>query len=530
MVETFLSRLAGMLSRPAPVLGMLAGYTVLHFVLRLAMSPTIEVDHVEQAIFSQTFEFLYGLKQPPLYTWLQAGMNAVLGVSVASFVGLKYIFFLAMVVLYFLSARRILNSTAWASVSVLSLLLLYQIGWKIHLGITHTAMVMFACAGTLWVLLRLAQDGRGLALYGVLGVMVGLGMMAKYGYFACLAGLLVALALQPGGRRVLADRRIGLAAALAVAMFAPLALGIVEAAGSGERLATASTGGFQGYLAGLPRAFGELAVSILAFLAPMIVVLPALAPRVLRLRPRVSSAATDGFDAGLFIAHTLAAIVTVLVLMVVTGAMSGFKERWMHPFLLFAPILCIVLVRRAVSATPDGETKFFRRFVAVTLAFAALVLTFRVGQGFFGPPFCNRCRILVPYSDLADAAFDRGFRGGVIVAQDEHIGGNLRVRFPEAQVHVPTYPFYTPRPERRIGPETGSQCLIAWEDRDGTGGLPADLARFATDRAGVRAMPGTAGVPVDAVWAYGGANPDFHWRFLTFSAGQAGCAPGGTRE
>lgn len=527
------SRATELMASPSAVLSILLIYVVFHAALRLMISETIEVDHVEQAIFSQTLAWVYGLNQPPLYTWLQWSVNQIAGVSVASFILVKYAFFLAMWVIYYAIARRVLGKTVWAGVATLSLLLLYQIGWKIHLGVTHTAMVMFACAATLLVVLHLVERGgsRSVLDYMLLGLAVGIGMMSKYGYFLFLFALIASAMMQSGVRQVLLDRRALITVGVALMLFSPLGIAIADAAFAGQGPQTASSGGFAGYLSGLGPALGQLFLSVLAFLMPMAVVVPALALSALRMKPRISiltsniSGGTGTFDRGRLLLHLQLLILGFLLVLVLVGAMTGFKERWMHPFLMFAPILVVLWIKNALDADLERTRKFLQRFIIALVCLTALVLVFRVGQGFFGPPFCNRCRVIVPLQSLTTAVVEAGFKGGVIIAQNEHIGGNLRPQFPASSVHVPNYRFFDPGDSRETTPLESQQCVIAWQDdAERSGGLPAALATFAKERAGITVSPGTTGVPVDVIWAYGGKRPDFHWRFLIFRPRQQGCS------
>ena len=60
-----------------------------HVASRVVVSPALELDEAEQALWSQTLAWGYG-SQPPLYTWLQAGWFALLGPSVLALSSLKF--------------------------------------------------------------------------------------------------------------------------------------------------------------------------------------------------------------------------------------------------------------------------------------------------------------------------------------------------------------------------------------------------------------------------------------------------------
>src|SRR3954447_13371695 len=68
----------------------LAGYLVLHFLLRLWASPNIGTDEVEQALFAQSWAWGYNPRQPPLFTWLLLGAYALFGAGIVAHLALKY--------------------------------------------------------------------------------------------------------------------------------------------------------------------------------------------------------------------------------------------------------------------------------------------------------------------------------------------------------------------------------------------------------------------------------------------------------
>ncbi len=60
----------------------------LHLALRAAVSETLQLDEAEQIFLTQEFRLGYG-SQPPLYTWLQAGVFVLVGKGVPGLALLK---------------------------------------------------------------------------------------------------------------------------------------------------------------------------------------------------------------------------------------------------------------------------------------------------------------------------------------------------------------------------------------------------------------------------------------------------------
>jgi len=78
----------------------------------------------------------------------------------------------------------------------------------------------------------------------------------------------------------------------------------------------------------------------------------------------------------------------------------------------------------------------------------------------------------MPLPALEQAIRQSGFSTGTIVADEEHVGGNLRLGFPGARVLSPAYPSLD-APARGTG-----ACLLAWHARFAGEAVPARLADF----------------------------------------------------
>ncbi len=105
------------------------------------------------------------------------------------------------------------------------------------------------------------------------------------------------------------------------------------------------------------------------------------------------------------------------------------------------------------------------------IAFVALL-----GQALFEPYTCRRCWLHMPLPAFEQAIRQGGFERGTIVAAEEHVGGNLRLAFPDSRVLTPTYPTLDPLPIGR------GACLLAWHARLMGDGVPPHLAAFVAGR------------------------------------------------
>ncbi|HET7154358.1 MAG TPA: hypothetical protein VFI87_03210, partial [Hyphomicrobiaceae bacterium] len=148
-------------------------------------------------------------------------------------------------------------------------------------------------------------------------------------------------------------------------------------------------------------------------------------------------------------------------LLVPLARATDFDERLLQPALLILPVYLFMLVER--SGMPP---RAMARYAAVIGGLVAAVFVVRVGLHAAGADYCRgACRALVPFPELAAGLRSAGFKGkGTIVVSDFHIGGNLRVQFPDARVMQIGYPSPVwPKPSG-----TG-QCLAVWVGSGGTG-------------------------------------------------------------
>ncbi len=507
---------------PSTAVLMLAGYCLLHAILRLLLTDTVEVDHVEQVIYAQTLQSHYGVNQPPLYTWLLWGMQQLLGVGMLALVLLKYLLIFATFLFHYLAAFRLLEDRRLALLATLTLTLSYQVGWKFHIGVTHTLLLSAACAMTLWALLRVVDSGRWRD-WLLLGLAVGAGSLSKYGYFAFLLVLMAsALSLDELRHRLLRPR-LALSLFIALVLFSPFGLSLwhqVQAAGETFRH-TLQAGGDLAWSERSLIGLKHLLTATAGFLA-LILLLPLLFPEIWR-RPGERSTGLRLLDRF----HLLMAL--FLLSLVLIGGVTTLKSRWMHPFLLLVPLWLTLRLQAASGSNPPWRRLGLLTALIVVLNLA--IVGYRIALDTLGPPLCHRCRVLAPYPQLAQAVTRSGFRDGTILAGDEHIGGNLRLAFPSSRVVALPYTYYRPPPRKRSG-----DCLIVWDLKRGDEPPPALwrlIEREGLDPASLPAA-GEFVIPLEQWrrryprWRDGGLRRNgtpmaFGWRILRLHPGKGDC-------
>ncbi len=447
---------------------LIAAYCVLHAGLRLLMTDVVEVDHVEQEIYAQSLDWRYGITQPPLYTWLLWSAQKLFGVHQSTLVLLKYSLIFAMFLFFLHGARIVLQDEKLAALSTFSLILLYQIGWKFHHGVTHTLLLTTACCATFYFFARLTSIKQDRWGYVGLGAALGVGLLSKYGFLVFAFALLGSALIVPKSRAVVLNRNFLLSVGVAIGLFMPFGLAVLSDRG-GLAATFANTMDVSPH-ADYVGALGELLAASLGFLSPLLIVVVVLSPQIFfryEAEPRSGSMDWHSF---LVWFHTVVFLV-LLGLIFFAGA-STFKERWMHPFLVLSPLLVFVRLQGAGFARQTMQT-WNRRFVVCLIVTTCIALGYRMGEDLVGPPFCGKCRNLVPFPALAARIKENGFESGTIIAENEHIAGNLRLFFPDSRVLTPIYPYYRP-PQDAMG----NQYLIVWDAKI-SDSIPPALAAFA---------------------------------------------------
>jgi len=445
---------------------LLAGYLAIHAALRLWASPNIGTDDVEQALFAQYWAWGYNPPQPPLFTWLLLVAYTLFGTGVLAHVAVKYATLGVTYALAYACARRLIASQTLAVLATLSLVLIYDFGWGVHTGVTHSLTLSAAVFGTLLATVRLVERRRTLD-YLLLGLAIGLGLLTKYSYGVFVAPLLGACLLVRPIRGAVLDRRMILGLGLAALIFLPHGIWMLTV-GPNYRTTLAAlgvVGARPSWLANVGTGLGSLAQATILFLAPFWLVALLLFGPMIR---RPAEPARPWLRA---LAWTLAIALGALALTVLVAEVTYFKDRRMHAVLLTVPLLLFIwLDHRQPEAR---RLRWLAGSIGTVVVTAWLAL---VGQALFEPYTCRRCWLHMPLPAFAETIRQAGFTRGTIVTADEHLGGNLRLAFPRSRVLTPPYPTLDP------APRGGEGCVLAWHARMIGDALPPQLGAFVAGR------------------------------------------------
>ncbi|MDO5692476.1 MAG: glycosyltransferase family 39 protein [Pseudomonadota bacterium] len=391
-----------------------------HVAVRVAISPALKWDEAEQMLWSQQLALGYGA-QPPLYTWLQWGVNQVFGPSVLALSVLKHALLALTYVLMYLAGRELLGPRGawWASAGML---LLPPLGWDSVRDQTHTILVTAMTCAAWWLLLRLVKRPRP-ADFAWLGLVCGAGMLAKYSFALVIGAMLLAALSVPHARRALLSRGWWLAPLVGTVMVAPHAGWLLSHLheATAETLDKMQISANLSWHQGLAGLFKHLMGTVLLW---TLVALWAFRGAWWR-RP-VAPAAPWAHR--VFMRY-LAVVLLVLLGMVLVGGVTNFRGRWLLPLLCVVPLAAFV-ARPELQSHPRGG-----RYTGAVVVFAILILVAAGGRPWFSGWRGQVDELNHPADKLGLALRQAGYDGrGTIVAADHMMAGMLRTRFPGAPV------------------------------------------------------------------------------------------------
>lgn len=456
-------------AKPPFVLTAIVIYLAVHFGVRMAMWPTLGIDDAEQALFAQAYSWSYRNSAPPLFTWLLLGLSSVLDINIVAISIIRYALLAIVFISAFLTARRLIADPRLAALSVYSFAAIYVFAFYSHHDLTHTTAMAAMLALAWYVFVRLTETPQ-LGWYIALGAVFGLGLLGKWNFVMFAAALPLACLVQRRFRPFVLTWKIIPAMAVCALLVLPTVLTVLFF-GTTEQdtFRSVLVGENASYLARVTEGTWRLALSAIAYPQPFLplAVLAFALPLWRGVRRPEPSPPADVLRPDLpFLGWTMAISLGLHLALVLLFGARAFSERLMQPPLFVLPIAMFMLIEAGRPAV--------RAISAFAIALALLVavtLTARIGVYLRGADHCGSCRAMMPAAELADQLRAAGFSGtGTIVADGFHIGGNMRVAFPQARIIDAAFP-----PSVWPRPRGDGQCLLLWQERDDPG--KGDAAR-----------------------------------------------------
>lgn len=446
--------------QPRAAFGLLAGYFLLHVLLRTLISDSLQNDEAEQALVTQVWLWGYG-SQPPLYTWLQIGVFGLLGVNVLALALLKNVLLFSTYLFTYLTGREIFPEKRHALLAAISLLLIVLFAWESQRDQTHLVLATALAAATGFVAVRLFKT-RTAVWYGLLGTLAALGVLAKYNYAVMIVSLLLAALTLPPLRTALFNARSLLLLGGFLVVIAPHAYWAWShpdlMLSQSNRFEIPKSGDY--FLASLVGA-GLMLKRIVEFMILPLSVFGLLSFRAPKLAPATAEPLPVALLQRMMLIGLLLCVLTVVLLHV-----TMIRARWLQPLLISLPL---VLVAWAQPRLDRQRTNFVFAFAGMVMLVVPLAMYGRVAASSGTKRITN---LNIPYRALARQVKAAGFTNGLVLADGHLLGGNLRLWLPDCtitaagNIRVPT----AGSPQRPL--------LVAWRPENSPE-IPAYLLEVA---------------------------------------------------
>ncbi len=363
-------------------------YAASFLVLNLLLAPGRSLqDAIEAELLQGHLSGGYQLKNPPLYEWLLWTVQLVLGPGPLSYLVLRYALIATTGILFYLALLRTIPDQRLDAAFSISLVLFYWFGWESHHSVSHSLALLVALLA-FW-LVALAYIERPTAARALLlGLVIGLGIMAKWSFALFLVSFCIALAFDASDRRIFADRRSLLIPAAAAVPIIPFVLWLTRLDPTVIWLHSTRGGDLHGML----RSEANLLLSIPLLFLPWLLVVLFLAWRFRQGRTPRETPRSESWLA-LTTAAIAIALMAVVVALVSSGAIPWLTARSVAiRYLAPCSLIAALGIAGVIAARIEHEC-FASRLALISLAVAAILFLSRAGglrKAPFGHPRTRR--------------------------------------------------------------------------------------------------------------------------------------------
>ncbi|MEH3126063.1 ArnT family glycosyltransferase [Agrobacterium cavarae] len=403
---------------------LIAGYFLLAFVVRIVRSSALEIDETQQALLSQHLLLGYG-SQPFLYTWLQHGVNVLVGPSIASLSLLKNGLLFLCCLFFWLTARLLLRDRTLANIATLGVLTMPTVFVMAQRDLTHTVLALSSVAlfsYALFMTLKAPSVGG----YLLTGLAIGIGAIAKYNFVFVPLAAVVAIAMDKDLRQRLFDWRMLLTIGAAVALVLPHCLWVVNH----FDIATTQTTREMRDISDSTTLYAvdgtlDLLVAFLKSVALPSAICAALYFRDIKTILRASDQSTR------LVGRIILFSMIFVLLMVLAMGITHMRQKWLAVYVLLWPLyLCL----KVQAAGLSGERKL-KPMLTSTFTLAIGFLGVLLARGLVSPHFERYSLVHIPYDGFAETLRHEGpFKPDYVIAFGGLAGGNLKIQFPDAMV------------------------------------------------------------------------------------------------
>ncbi len=386
-------------------------YCASYAVLRLLVSPAMELDEAEQFLNGSAFHLGYA-RQAPLYTWIVWLVSLFSGRGLVMLVLIKYSMLLVFYLSFYLLARHFRSPRE--SLLATGCLLLFPIfSYEANRDLSNTVLVSVMAVAACIFFLRLLMRGRRLD-YLLFGASCGLGMLSKYNFVFFLLAVLLYGVTAAQGRRVMSDRKILLSLLCFLAVILPHLIWLFQngfpSVAYAYNLSRLWLPRSRSFLQFVTSAYSEVILFLLLFLLFM--------GKDLSLGDILKSKDNNVFwsknrtvgpgisPAGIFPALALYGL-ALPFLGIMAFDPAHFQDRWLTPVYFMLPLAGFSMLGPQASRRRSASLGY------LCLAVAVIVFIIRAVVGFFPDVTGKAERIHIPYAALA-RQLEAGARGAGI--------------------------------------------------------------------------------------------------------------------
>ncbi|NTG43451.1 glycosyl transferase family 39 [Agrobacterium rhizogenes] len=450
----------------------LAAYFLVQAIVRIALPNSLRVDEAQQFVVAQWLDWGYDA-QPPLYNWIQQGVFAVFGTTLASLVVLKNVLLFLVYYTYHRVARLLLADKGLAAIATLSLLTMPQMFWQAQRDLTHTVGTLLAICLFLHSVVSTLRKPSFIS-YASMGVWVGVGMLTKYNFILIVLATFVAVLRHPDGLKRVLDKRLLLTILLAILVFLPHGLWMTShmSAVIDQTTRTMSEQGEGGKLSDIGNGLKEL------FGTGIVIILPTAVIFLIFFRKAFLRSFRARGEWSDFVGTILVATLSILLLMILVVTLTEFRDRWLLPFLFLTPLyFCLKL-----EASGVGSAEVFRKFLYVPLTMMVVLPLVIAGSVILPKFFGSYEHLNTPYTPfLEQVVAAEGRKPAAVVTTTWQKAGNVRINMPDTPVISIAYPLFD-IDHASIGHQP---LLLVWNERDGKPStMPVSLTAWLKEKYG----------------------------------------------
>ena len=399
-------------------------YLVIHVLIRIYFSETLQVDDREQVLYGQYLRLGYPMPQPPLYSWLSWISFKFFGTNLFALTILKYALIYATYVFIWRLTDKLFFEKNTKNLVFYSFFLLPSFFWHMHQAFTHTIILGLSIAMTTFYLVSL-EENKKKSNYFYLGISIGLGLMSKYSFILFLIPMFIASLINSNFRKVFLSKNFFITLLLVLFISGPHYFWLIDnyveiSQQASDRLAIVQNN--LNFLTPLK----ELVVSAIGFITPLIFVLiPVVIKSILTKRKKNLHSSSYKLFLNFFIVILISSIA-----LFVFYDIPKVKVRWLHPIMMLFPFWFFLKYY-----AEDNYLNSFKKFFYFGVIFLTiLVIVIRVVQMTIGPNLGYFSRVNTPVMETLRKIPNDISNNSLIIIEDYTIFAHALILFKNNQI------------------------------------------------------------------------------------------------